>query len=278
MNCIDLIKSLDYKSNGKRREIIIERLTELGVEHTTHEYATGINLIVDLGSGDKRIGISSHFDRVPEAPGANDNGSAIAVCMDIIEKSRKKKNREIGLRIFFFDEEESGLKGSSAYVREYGVKDLVGLINLELVGIGDKFAIWPVDQHSSGDLLETFERSADAAKVETIRFDRIVTNTADHLSFRRTGLSDAFTITCISDNDIEVASKYYKAIAQGLDSTFLLKILAKAPIFENYHQPGDTYEKITEKSLLITSSLILDTVMAIGPAPTPSTTDSNSST
>jgi len=264
MNCIDLIKHLDYKSNGKRREIIIGRLKELGVEYRTQEYATGINLIVDLGNGNKRIGISSHFDRIPEAPGANDNGSAIAVCMDIIEKFREKKNQEIGLRVFFFDEEESGLKGSSAYVRKYGVKDIVGLINLELVGIGDKFAIWPVDLSSSGDLLETFEHSASSAKVETIRFDKIVTNTADHLSFRRAGLSDAFTISCISDKDIEVANQYYKAAEQGLDSTFLLDILAEAPIFENYHQPGDSYEKIKENSILITSSVILHTIMAMG--------------
>jgi Zn-dependent M28 family amino/carboxypeptidase len=183
--------------------------------------------------------------------------------MDIIEKSCKKMSQQIGLRIFFFDEEESGLKGSSAYATKYAVNDLVGLINLELVGIGDKFAIWPVDRHSSGTLLETFEHSA---------------NTADHLSFRRAGLSDAFTITCISDNDIEVASQYYKAVEQGLDSTFLRNILAEAPIFENYHQPGDTFEKIKDKSILMTSSVILDTVMAMGLTPSPSTTYSNSST
>jgi acetylornithine deacetylase/succinyl-diaminopimelate desuccinylase-like protein len=70
MNCIDLIKQLDNKSNSERREIIIGWLNEFGIEYRTHEYATGINLIVDLGPGDKRIGISSHFDRVPQAPGA----------------------------------------------------------------------------------------------------------------------------------------------------------------------------------------------------------------
>lgn len=260
MNCIDLIKELDYKSNSQRREIIIGRLKELGVQYRTQEYATGSNLIVDLGTGNKSIGLSSHFDRVPEAPGANDNGSAIAVCLDIIEKFREK----IPLRIFFFDEEESGLRGSSAYAKEYGIKDMVGLINLELVGIGDKFALWPVDLSSSGDLLETFEHSANAAKVEAIRFDKIVTNTADHLSFRKAGLSDAFTVTRISDKDMEVANQYYKATEQRLDPTFLWDILAKAPVFKNYHQPGDSYEKIKEHSILITSSVILDTIVAMG--------------
>jgi hypothetical protein len=131
------------------------------------------------------------------------------------------------------------------------------------MGIGDKFAIWPVDRNSSGDLLETFEHSANSAKVEAIRFDKIVTNTADHLSFRRAGLSDAFTITCISDKDIEVANQYYKAVEQEGDSAFLWDILAEAPVFENYHRPGDSYEKIKENSILMTSSVILDTIMAM---------------
>jgi Zn-dependent M28 family amino/carboxypeptidase len=263
MNCIDLIKHLDYKSNGERREIIIEQLKELNVEYRTQEYSTGTNLIVDLGKGEKMLGISSHFDRIPETPGANDNSSGIAVCMDIIKKFRAEADQEIGLRIFFFDEEETGLKGSAAYVREYEIKDMVGLINFELVGIGDKFAIWPVDPNSSGDLLESFEHSASIAKIQAIRFDKIVTNTANHLSFRKAGLSDAFTITCISDKEIQVASRYYQAIEQGLGSAFLLELLAETPTFENYHQPGDSYDKINERSILMTSSVVLNMIMNI---------------
>ncbi|HVU58619.1 MAG TPA: M28 family peptidase [Puia sp.] len=264
MNCIDLIKQLDYKPNNKRREIVIERLKELQVEYWMQEYGTGINLIVDLGAVEKRIGISSHFDRIPETPGANDNSSGMAVCIEIIKKFKEEMDPAIGLRIFFFDEEETGLKGSSAYVREYGVKDMVGLINFELVGIGDKFAIWPVNPNSSGALLEAFEHSASSAMVEAIRFDKIVTNTADHLSFRKAGLSDAFTITCISDKEIEAAGRYYKAIQQGLDAAFLMEILAGTPAFENYHQPGDSYKKIKESSILMTSSVVLDTIMNLG--------------
>lgn len=260
MNCIDLIKKLDFKSNNKRRQIIIEWLEEHRVEYRTQEYATGSNVIVDLGTGNLRVGISSHFDRIPESPGANDNSSAIAVCIDVIKNFKEKKTKEIGLRIFFFDEEETGLKGSSAYTKEYGVKDMIGLINLELVGIGDKFAIWPVDQYSSGNLLEIVEHCSNVAKVAAMRFDKIVTNTADHLSFRKAGLSDAFTITCISDKDIEVAKQYYKAAREGVDPAVLFKILTQAPIFENYHQPGDSYEKINEGSILMTSSVLLECI------------------
>lgn len=262
--CIDLIKQLDNLSNVKRRGIIVNWLKEHRVEYRMQEYATGTNLIVDLGTGGKRIGVSSHFDRIPESPGANDNSSAIAVCLDIIRTYQVKRNQGIGLRLFFFDEEETGLKGSSAYTRQYGVKDMIGLINLELVGIGDKLAIWPVDQDSSGALLETVEQCSKAKKTETRRFDKIITNTADHLSFRRAGLADAFTITCISDRDIEAATLYYKAMQEGVNTRMLSKLLSQAPVFENYHQPGDTYDKIDESSILMTSSIVWDTILAIG--------------
>ncbi len=260
---IDLIRQLDNKPNHTRLEIIVNYLKEMGIDYRRQEYATGVNLVVDLGDTGKRVGISSHFDRVPAAPGANDNSSAIAVCMNIMEKFQERKNNGIGLRIFFFDEEETGLKGSAAYTNRYGVEDLLGLINLELVGIGDQLAIWPVNQNASGALLETFERSSKAQHLTTRRFDKIVTNTADHLSFRRAGLADAFTITCISDKDIEAAGHYYSALAQGAHTEALLRILSQAPIFINYHQPGDTYDKIEEKAILMTSSAVWDTIISI---------------
>lgn len=262
MKCIDLIKQLDNKSNEERRQIIVDCLNKYRVEYRTLKYATGTNLVVDLGCGEKRIGVSSHFDRVPDAPGANDNGSAIAVCVDIIKMFQQEKHKGIALRVFFFDEEETGLKGSAAYTQQFGVKDLFGLINLELVGIGDKFAIWPVDHGAFASLLETFEHCSNVRKIETRRFDKIITNAADHLSFRKAGLKDAFTITCISDKDIEVANRYYTAMHQGANPEILSKILGQAPIFKNYHQPGDNYHTINEQSVLMTSAVIWDTILA----------------
>ena len=63
------------------------------------EYSSGTNLIVNLGKARKMIGVSSHFDRVPNLSGAYDNV----------------------LQVLFFDEEEAGLRGSTAYIKEGGV-------------------------------------------------------------------------------------------------------------------------------------------------------------
>lgn len=259
----DLIQLLDNKPNQKRLEIIIEQLDKLSVEYSMQKYSSGKNLIVDLGNAKKRIGVSSHFDRVQASAGANDNGSAIAVCLDIIKKHIELKNSDIGLQVLFFDEEENGLKGSTAYVKEHGTKDLIGLINMELVGQGDKFALWPVHEESNTHILTSFEVISKQKKIISKRFDQIVTNTADHLPFQKAGLRDSFTITCISDKDIEVAQKYFEALKFEDDKHELFEILSSAPIFEHYHKPTDTFDKLSEETIQMTAETIWETILSV---------------
>ena len=80
------------------------------------------------------------------------------------------------------------MKGSSAYVNNYGINELIGLINLEMVGRGEMIAIWPVDSTTHTPILDAFERTALIQKTTALRFDRIVTNTADHVPFIKAGL------------------------------------------------------------------------------------------
>ncbi|HEY4149941.1 MAG TPA: M28 family peptidase [Chitinophagaceae bacterium] len=256
MKYIDFIKQLDHRPDHERLEIIIAWLQQHGIPFRRQDYRTGSNLVIDLGAWPRRTGISSHFDKIEESGGANDNGSAIAVCLGIIERFMEKKDETMGLRIFFFDEEENGLRGSAAYTRQYGIADLTGLINMELVGMGNKLALWPVNQKDKGTLLQAVEQSATRQHTQAIRFDKIITNTADHLSFRNAGLADAFTITCISDDDIKAAHLYYKALQQGADTMTLHGILHRAPVFAHYHQPSDTFEKLEERTLAMVAEVI----------------------
>lgn len=263
MKYTELIQLLDNKSNHERLDIILQQLDILGMGYSKQVYSSGTNLIVNLGNADKRIGVSSHYDRVIDSPGANDNGSAIAVCIDIIKKYIELKNEGLGLRVFFFDEEETGLKGSSAYIKENGTNDLIGLINMEMVGQGDKFALWPVNEQTDGRLLSTFESVSKQKNIIAKRFDQIVTNTADHLPFQKAGLNDSFTITCISDKDIETAKHYFKALEQGDDEEALFQILSTSPLFEHYHRPTDTFDKLSEDSILMTAETIWETILMI---------------
>ncbi|MGB0522191.1 MAG: M28 family metallopeptidase [Flammeovirgaceae bacterium] len=260
MKLLKIVQSLEALSNEDRLDCILTYLKEFDVPYQIQDYHTGANVWTESAKK-PYIGISSHFDVVPNSPGANDNASAIAVCLEIIRRYKNSEFSNFGLQVYFFDEEETGLKGSKAYVEEYGIDHLLGLINMELVGMGDQFALWPLTNHDYGKILQCFEQVADGRKLKARRFDKIVTNTADHVSFREAGLEDVFTITCISDRDLEVAQHYYKAMEFEVDVSTLKSILRDAPLFEHYHQPTDLAQHLSEASLEMTANTIWETLI-----------------
>jgi Zn-dependent M28 family amino/carboxypeptidase len=73
--------------------------------------------IVATSSGPKEgpyLLLGAHYDTVPGTPGADDNGSAVAACL---ECARLVREHEIGsTMIVLFNREEDGLLGSSEFV------------------------------------------------------------------------------------------------------------------------------------------------------------------
>ncbi len=75
------------------------------------------NIVVTCGAADKEpfLLLGAHYDSVPRSPGADDNGSAVAVCL---ECARLFKENNIGpTMIVLFNREEDGLLGSREFVR-----------------------------------------------------------------------------------------------------------------------------------------------------------------
>lgn len=68
----------------------------------------------------------------------------MVVCLELAKRLQASHLEQVGVEIFFFDEEEEGLIGSRAYVKKCGLDGLMGFLNMDLVGMGNQFAIWPV--------------------------------------------------------------------------------------------------------------------------------------
>lgn len=262
MFLINIVRSLEGHPDDDRKEIVCQHLDYLGIDYERHCYRGGENIIVSSGR-DVEVGVGSHFDVVPGSPGANDNGSTIAVTLDVLRRVQEKPLKHIGVRGFFFDEEELGLKGSRVYIGKYGILGLLGLYNMELVGSGDRAALWSVDLDQDTELLTTLESQAKSCGVQAIRFPHIIANAADHMSFNRAGLRDAFTITTISASDLEIVPEYMAAIAGGADMGKLWDIMSRAPVFEHYHKPTDLSEHLDEQTLQMVSDLLYDSVCEI---------------
>ncbi|MBU0466753.1 MAG: Zn-dependent exopeptidase M28 [Nanoarchaeota archaeon] len=259
--------------NNKRKNDVLLYLGCLGLTFDVHKYETGENIIASVGKP-PYIGVGSHFDVVPGSPGANDNASAMAVTIDVLRRFKDSPLENIGVRGFFFDEEENRLRGSRAYVRERGIDDLVGVYNMELVGSGENLAFWAENEVHDGTLLKTIEQCAKNQGVQTYRFpsiSRFLMNSGDHESFIEAGFPEAFCITAVSNKDIELARKYgliggTKPSLLGLAQLALTggaNILFSSDLFKHYHQPTDISEHLDCKTLQRVSDLLRDSILEI---------------
>lgn len=126
----------DEHRKGLRQteDLLLAKLREMGYTPATHEFdflgssrqaradstepSTWRNIIVEIpgkSRPDEVLIFSAHFDAVPKAPGADDDGTGVAA---ILETARLLKDRPMQrtIRLCLFNLEEVGLVGSRAYV------------------------------------------------------------------------------------------------------------------------------------------------------------------
>lgn len=145
---LEAVEGVRHRTAGATQLQQVKDLIELEfVNNGLHTYFqefpfgsyTGQNIIgQQLGteSGGQTYILDGHYDTVDDAPGADDNGSAVVgvlEAMRILSKYPTKKT----IKYIGFDLEESGLIGSERYVQNGGIEadeTIQGVINFEMIG------------------------------------------------------------------------------------------------------------------------------------------------
>src|SRR6185503_17270439 len=91
-----------------------------------------------LGQGDQRrelVVVGAHYDSVPDCPGADDNGSALAALLEI-GRTLAPLRRRHDLRLVAFDLEETGFRGSRHHAAEcaWARQPIRLMMSLEMLG------------------------------------------------------------------------------------------------------------------------------------------------
>ena len=260
---LDIVKKLEYKSDLERFRTIKQILKSKNIKFIEQKYSyfnfKGTNIIVDVGNAKKHIILSAHFDVISGSPGANDDASAIAILIDVIEtlKKLKLKNK---IRIIFFDDEEIGRFGSISYIKKYGLKNLLAVYHLELCGYGDAVGLWPITKiNENSCALKIIEEILKEKNIYFERLGQLPVFWGDDLSFRNAGFKHALCISVAPKEDKEAIKRFVNSNVFKIIFDFYTGKIPK--MFKLYHSPEDKSEYLSEKTLKMVSDVLVGVVL-----------------
>ena len=150
------------------------------------------NVIAELNNDvedDQALVIGAHYDTTPGSPGANDNGSGVAV-LSVLAQELADDELPFDLRLVLFGAEEIGLNGSFAYLQGLGREEkarIMAMINLDSVGAGAVTVI------GSQVMVDIALEAADAIDLSLRIVELSGMYAGDHLPFTSAGI-DSITI------------------------------------------------------------------------------------
>jgi hypothetical protein len=119
------------------RDYIKSVLSHNHWEIEEHPFPGGINIIARQPNRPNQAGeilVGAHYDTVQGTPGADDNATGIAALLELSQTFQNYQAPQ-ALTLVFFDLEEAGAIGSSAYTNEsQNLAQLNGAIILEMLG------------------------------------------------------------------------------------------------------------------------------------------------
>jgi hypothetical protein len=108
----------EKRANRKARDLLLKHARNLGYAPSLQGRFDNIAMATHPLEERPFVLLGAHYDTVPGTPGADDNASAVAVCL---ECARLIRMHNIGpAMIVLFNREEDGLLGSSEFVADLG--------------------------------------------------------------------------------------------------------------------------------------------------------------
>lgn len=210
------VLGIEGKSHDERGFFIESQLREMGVGFFSSPFEqirihgddtariVGENIIARIGKGKKTIVVGAHYDAVADSPGANDDGSGVAVVLGLIQ-SLKNTAWNYSIEFCFFDREEDGLVGSAAYVRQFvDRRTHLAMVNLDVEGTGEEVYVGPVGS-GDDDLLMPLVRQAAQKTKFSYKEDENYPD-SDHESFAHEKLEN-ISISIVPKGDSELLSE-----------------------------------------------------------------------
>ncbi|HEY8373672.1 MAG TPA: M20/M25/M40 family metallo-hydrolase [Pseudonocardiaceae bacterium] len=171
----------------------------VGAEH--HGNLTSYNVIAERSATfpnpqGQVVMVSAHYDSVPGSPGANDDGSGTALCLELARALRRLPTQR-AIRFALWGSEEQGLLGSRHYVSQLddaAAGRIVGCFQNDMVATShDPARVYWLLSVDGGNNTTTQAVAAAAARLGyTPRVDGpVARGSSDHVPFHERGIAAA---------------------------------------------------------------------------------------
>jgi Zn-dependent M28 family amino/carboxypeptidase len=267
----DVAELLAWRSNRERGQLTEALLLAAGLPVARHPYRTveggGVNLFVDIGPGPRTLVLASHHDAVPGSPGANDNAASVGILRALGVRLLADPPRELRVRLGFFGGEERAMLGSRAYVRRADLDPLVGVVSLELCGIGDSLALWDVTPAlEATPLVRAFVAGVEALgyrRDETYHLaEPVPFFGSDHRPFADRGVPGV-GLTAVPRASLEPLRAFIYGGVRGI----LVPPARRPAPFTTYHTAGDGPETLEPPTLAAVERVLETLVRALDAVP-----------
>jgi len=116
---------------------LAQSLKKMGWSAKLQRFENGVNVVATRRGTDPKAGtvlVGGHYDTVAVSPGADDNGSGVAVMLEVARLFASYPTPKT-LQLAFFDQEEAGLRGSLAFTtNKANLNNLRDVIVMDMVG------------------------------------------------------------------------------------------------------------------------------------------------
>lgn len=207
---------------GEWMKRLIERGKRVAVTIETESFCTPVesrNIVVTLpGKSDGKIVIGAHFDAWDVGNGGVDNGLGTAILYDVARLMKQfAANNKYTIEMVWFNGEELGLWGSRRYVERHRNENILAMINMDMTGTPTGFNAMGYDEFVP--FFENLVKNIEGIDMSGGVGSNPWTN-SDHMYFMFEGIP-----------------------------TFTLKAHLDKPMYEHYHDLGDTFDKVSKPYL-----------------------------